>query len=347
MLDFIYKVFLLLKGDPKTSIARYILYSGVALSGIGTIIVRYKNNNETIFFEFIDDMSYLGNILIILGVFLLVIRFFQLKRNAVTLAYGKGMGKKMDSNEPKYALPKYEQYDAIDLNLGDINSYDKNEVIKYYNFFKKLTEDRTFNKNSKKLYVGSLGSFPYLFLTGSLFVDAYSQINLLDYERHGSGEGGKWYSIGAKFSTENVKHVIYNSQEQTLEEKIHALKNSDAEEIGIALAYTFPIYKESISDQTLQENTIYLKNSFGYKHDSLCSESLQKDLLNELSVIMGSLSSSKKKIHLFVSAQASFCINIGKSYMKNAHGTLVLHNYNNKEGTYDWSIEFSQGNIII
>jgi len=71
----------------------------------------------------------------------------------------------------------------------------------------------------------------------------------------------------------------------------------------------------------------------------------QKKLLSDISVIMNTLGKDRpRKIHLFASAQASFCMALGKNYMPNAHHGVVLHNYSRQRG-YDWSVIYEDDQI--
>lgn len=342
IMNFILKIFELLKSDPEISITKYLIGVGLATNGIGSIIYYYQDNSSQHILSYSSGFDITGYILIFVGLAILIRRYFTMKNNAVTLAYGIGI-ENMDIHIPIQAVPKYERFDCIKINLATIDSYDRDKVIDNYKFNKTLIEQRIQNRNSAKVYVGALGSFPYLFLLGTLFRNAYSNIVILDYDRHAQG-GGKWYKL-PPMNENNLKvcHELMYS-DMSIEDKINELNNSSSGEVGIALSYTFTVNKEAIPSQ-LQGNTLYLKNSLGIGHDKLTNEEAQKALLNELSAYIATLWNQHKKVHLFVSAQSSMCINIGKSYMNNAHGVLVLHNYENNSKTYNWSIEFDRGNV--
>jgi hypothetical protein len=336
MMNFILKIFELLKSEPKTAIAKYLIGIGVILLAGGSFY--YKSAEH--FLKYDNAGNIIGYVFLFGGLALLILRYFTIKNNAVTLAYGIGM-ENMDIYAPLEAIPKYERFEHNPITLQKIDSYDKNSVIENYNFNKTLISERIQNKNSKKVYVSSLGSFPYLFLLGSLFRNAYSEVITLDFDRHKS----KWYKLPA-FSEkkENITHILMY-EDMTIGEKINELNNLDIAEVGIALSYTFEVNKHAISSN-LQNHTLYLTHSYGAGHDKLSNEDAQKELLQELSGYIATLGNTHKKIHLFVSAQASMCINIGKIYMNNAHGILVLHNYDNPSKSYNWYVEFNQGKVI-
>ena len=339
LMNFILKIFELLKSDTQTKIAKYIMGVGLALvAGIGTLSYTYKGHT----LSYTNEVNILGYVFLIVGFSLLLYRYFSVQKNPVSLAYGKGI-ENMDIHSPVEAIPKYERFDCISLDIKEINSYDKNETMDDYTFNKRLLENRIQNKNSKKIYVGALGSFPYLFLLGSLFRNTYSNVQVLDYNRH--KDGGKWYKLPLVYEGKKViTHKIISSNSKSIKETITDFNNSENNEVGIALGYTFSINKNAIPE-TLKENTLFLETSLGTEHDILSSEEVQTKLLKELSNYMASLWNGHKRIHLFVSAQSSMCLNIGKMYMNNAHGKLIIYNYDNDSKSYNWSLEFNKGNI--
>jgi len=84
----------------------------------------------------------------------------------------------------------------------------------------------------------------------------------------------------------------------------------------------------------------------GIGHYLLNSEKTQQFLIDELLQFIQKLSKNGKRIHLFVSAQTSFCINLGKRYQDNVTGTVILHNYDAGLKSYTWGIEFNKGDCL-
>jgi len=247
----------------------------------------------------------------------------------------------MNNKSPESALPRREKYKTIVKNLKRINSYNKDEVLDDYKFNKTLLGERVENKESVKVYIAALGSFPYLFLLGALVRNAYSNVKFIDFNRY--KDGGKWYILPPfKTTNKQLTHkLLYNQNNTTIEDEINRLNKNDSD-VGIALGYTFPIKKEVIPSP-LKNNTLYLTSSVETRHDILSSEESQEALLKDISYYLNRLSKPNKNIHLFVSAQSSMCMNIGKHYMDNAHGSVILYNYNNETKTHDWGIKFSKG----
>ena len=336
--NFIIKFFELWKSDTITSIGKYLIGTGIVLlTGIGIFNVAY----EGVAFQYSDEGNIIGYLFLLSGFIVIIYRTFT-KKNTVTLVYGRGL-ENMNNHSPIEAIPPYLHFDCIEVNLKEINSYKRDKLIENFNFNKQLMADRILNKNSKKVYIGALGNLPYLFLLGSLFRNAYSEVITLDFNRYKS----KWYKLPSFYEKEIlITHKEISKKDKSIEEIILEFNDNDNNEVGIALGYTFATNKNAIPE-VLKNNTLFLETSFDRGHDILSSEEVQTKLLKELSSYMASLWEGHDKIHLFVSAQSSMCINIGKNYMNNAHGVLVLYNYDNNLKSYNWNIEYDRGKIIL
>lgn len=220
-----------------------------------------------------------------------------------------------------------------------IDTYKQDEVIKAYNLSKDNINHRTMNNNVENTYIAGLGGFPHLFVCGSLFGSAYaSNITVLDYDRDNS----KWYTL--PLVGESAKYVLLNNKDKSLKETISKLLKGNSEDIGIAICNTFSIDKKSIPNN-MKNKTIFIEPNIGRDFDSVDNKTAQDSLIKQLSLIMGEMSNTKKRIHLFVAARASFCIKLGIGYMPQTHGKVVLHNYNKITKKRDWAIELVDGEV--
>jgi hypothetical protein len=332
--NFVFKVFDLIKGDTKAKIGSLLLLAGATLQ------INFVIEPDKYTFSISDGTDIISMLLTIIGASLLIHRYFTIKDDSITLFYGATLSN-MNNKSPESALPRREKYKTIVKNLKRINSYDKNEVLNDYQFNKTLLGERVENKESVKVYIAALGSFPYLFLLGALARNAYSNVKFLDFNRY--KDGGEWYILPPfKTTDKQLAHKLqYNQNNTTIEDEINRLNKNDSD-VGIALGYTFPVKKEAIPS-SLQNSTLYLTSSEDTRHDILSSEEAQELLLKDISYYLNILSKPKRSIHLFVSAQASMCMNMGKHYMDNAHGNIILYNYNNETATHDWAIKFNKG----
>lgn len=334
---FIVKLF---RTDIKVSIARTLLSSGVLLAAGGpTYNIFFRKDDIEVQLQ-VDNTGYilfgLGIILIIISMFMLINFYKSVSKNSYL--YFSPLLKGMDSEMPIYAVDKEDKYSVTTQNIGgNVDSYRREDVVDEYQYLKKSFEKRIDHSESKKVYMAVIGSFPYMYLLGTLLRNGHIQSLIMDY----SNSKQEWYVL-QPFGPES-HHVVTNTS-NSLDDEIDNLAHNSSSDIGIALSYTYEIFPNTIP-QTLQNNTLYLKNSFGLGHYLLSSEETQQSLIDELLQFIQRLSQNGKTIHLFVSAQASFCVNLGRRYQDNVTGEIILHNYNSENKLYDWSIKFSRGNV--
>lgn len=213
-----------------------------------------------------------------------------------------------------------------------IDTYSPDEVIKAYQVSEDNIKNRTMNKSVKNTYLAGLGSFPHLFACGSLFGSGYaSNVTILDYDRNNT----KWYKL--PLLGKYTKYILVNDV-INLEDKISNLIRDNDKDVGIAICNTFSIIKESIPEY-LREKTIFIEPDLGKGIDIADNKYTQDLLIKQLVHIMGELSNTKQRIHLFVSARASFCINLGRAFMPRTHSTVILYNYSNDTKDRDWAIQ--------
>ncbi len=275
-------------------------------------------------------------IFLLIGLLMMIDLYLKDTKKSTVLFYSLGIPN-MNIHSPENAVPARYRLN-FDNRKESINSYDKNTVKTKIAKYKEYFESRFEDSDTQKIYVAALGGFPYLFLLGMLFRNGYSKVEVLDFKRF--DHEGKWYALD-RYSDSSATHKLLYEQGLTIENEIERIKTSSNSEAAIALAYTFPIEKDRIPAQ-LKNDTLFLKNSLGIGHDKLSNHSLQNDLLQELSYYLGSIGNRKEKIHLFVSAQASMCINIGKILMDNGHPNIIVHNYNVNSRSYDWSLSVNE-----
>lgn len=248
---------------------------------------------------------------------------------------------KLDSEESfKNSFLPEEGRTNLSKTQRKINTYNKKDVIENYQYDNKHEiKPRAKNKNVENTYIAGLGGFPHLYLMGSNFGSAYAQnITVLDFNR----EKHTWYV--AHKGGSKLKYKI-NFEEITVEDKINELKYNGNDEVGIAISNSFTIERSSIPKE-LVNDTLFLVLEDLPDINNVEGEITQQSLLEQLTNIMGELSNTKNKIHLIVSARASFCINLGIRYMPKTYPSIVLHNYNKDTKQRDWSIELKNCEIV-
>lgn len=280
----------------------------------------------------------LGILFLLIGASILYKTYLKQASSCVTIYYGN-MLKQGDFKVPEYAMEKDDRINIDKRKLDPIDSYNKEEVIDDYKHRLRTFKNRTYHDEARKIYIASLGSIPYLFLLGTLIRNGHIQNEILDYNR----DSDKWYrldSIGDKLT----HTLMYKDDAMTIDEKIDELCNSTSESVGIALSYTYQIDKSSLPSE-LRDNTIFLTHGLGFGNDRINNKQAQASLLNELSVYIDRLKSLNKEVNLFVSAQASFNVRLGKRYQDNTMGEIKVYNFNGSTRKYDWFISFNAGSV--
>jgi len=341
-MNVIERLILLWKGDPWLKTGKGIFYMSLAsISGIFPELTTVVFKIPISFASSISTVcTFIAPIGCLTGLTLVGLRYFKMNSNPPVLYYGQGM-ENMDDNPPVNALPLVDRGFARVEWLGSIDSYDKVILLKKLEYYGNLFEEKTKHKNAPKLYLAALGSFPYLFVLGSFLKNAHNTVRIVEHARNATG-GNKWHLLD-KHSDDKITHTVQGDENLPYMSAVKELNSNDSPEVGIALSYTFEIARSDLPEE-LRDSTIILETSLGHGIDKLSNESIQQKLLSELSVILNVLGKNRQRVHLFVSAQASMCINIGKCYQDNVHPELVLYSYTRDQG-YNWSISYNQGKL--
>lgn len=344
VINFVYRLLEFLRMDFTKQLTIVALGYGVTLLSGFDLSATIKNNTFTL----TSDTSYLTNIvgisLIIFSLAIGISKIIAASKKPSVMFYLYGL-KHMGKNAPVYAMSKIDRLHALKNEFNAMGSYSKEIVKKEYGHYQWSIENRINHNNIDKIYLCGLASIPMLFLFGSLFRNAHSEheIQLVEFFRFKT-KGWKTLDI----NDENnilIEHILDDIENTTKDKEISRLINSKSNEVGIALFYTASINKNAIPDNLINE-TLYLKTSLGVKHEVVSSKEAQTKLIQELVQLFTKFfDSGKTKIHLFISAQSTFVINLGMSYQDNMHGTLVVYNYDNNEN-YNWCVEYKKGEII-
>jgi hypothetical protein len=318
------------KGDKYFKFASLLLIGGFSLFGFGLIHITNGEYSLVLFEESSIYEQIIGLILIAISLIIVYSRMSKEKLKRHFLFYVSDKGFNTEDKIPEAAVLKEHRYGLLPYEKN-IDTYTKEEVLKAYIISKDNIDNRTHNKSIDTTYIAGLGSFPHLYLCGTFFGSAYaSKIEIVDYNRD-----AKIWELAKPLGIKS-NYIIPNS-EQTVKQRVKELMDNSCDDIGIAVANTFPIDKTSIPDY-IKDYMIYLEPNHGRGKDCCNNKQTQVALLTQLNDIIAELSNKKKKIHLFVSARASFCINFGTYYMPRTYSTLILHNYDNKTQERNWSI---------
>ncbi len=350
VLNFFLKIMELWKGYFWVKVGIALVVTGAGLFG-GNLLnysFRYEYGNFSVVSEapsLLQSMA--GFLLITVGLFFIFSQYIKQSKEPPKFVYLRGI-QNMSNLTPLYAMsPLDKAFGAEPIAPPFCDSYIKENVVAEYNHFRRTFGDHTLTSSTKKIYIAALGSFPFLFLSGTYFRNSNKETIILDSDRNNDNRWHRLHQFDTRETTLISQSNISIDVPAAVNNLIDRLKSTDItnRDVGIALSFTFQIRQEDIPEE-LRVKTLFLTLNDGCGHNKLDSEEAQNKIVGKLSGIFNTFSKDFDRIHLFVASQASFQIRLGRNYMDNSHGTLTLHNYNNDIRGYDWSVNFKRGEIV-
>ena len=336
------------KGDTQSKIALGILSAGVIILGSAqfNLLAFSKSNagDEKIISASTGDselyVQIIGMALILIGVFLAIHRYYTLNKASdtknIALFFMPGFDN-INDNLPIYALPSNEQKKIKEVKFKKISSYSVDEIIKEYSFYARMVNDRLEHNDVEKAYLVALGSVPFLYLMGTLFRNGHLPIRVLEHER----SSDKWHLLDDIGSGESLQ---YGCSQTIGEEALSTVKANSKNEIAFSISFTNKILESELPIE-FNSHTLNVKLASGYRFDAIPTEPVQDEIVKEIAHTITVLAKKADKVHLFICAQASIVLKLGKLYQDNMSGRVVIHNYDSGSHKYNWAIEFYQGNI--
>lgn len=350
MLNQIVRVLERFKGDTPSKIGFGILSIGAMLIGgipfIFSTIVRNSNGDERVFTVSASDAEWyvqiLGFVLVVCGFCLLIHRYHILHKQSdkqnVGLFFIPGFDN-INETIPKDVLPKIEQTKIKEIKFKKISSYEIDKIIEEYTFNVRLVKDRLEHSEVEKAYIAALGSIPFLYLTGTLFRNGHLPTRILEHDR----STDKWHLLSDFGPTETLEYKFeHTSDNQALSE----VQSNSRNEIGLSISFSNEVVESELPTE-LQGHTLKVKLKSGFRFDAIPTESVQDEIVKELAHTITTLAKKAGKTHLFICAQASIILKLGKLYQDNMSGIVVIHNYYPNQRCYNWAIEFNRGELSI
>lgn len=236
---------------------------------------------------------------------------------------------------PSEVLDKAEQRlarEPIELSIEESSSYDHSGQVTRYNaelcvdLFKRFI----LHNDCQKLYIGGLARIPFLVAYGAFLRNITSQVLYFDkFHRKGNWNLLNQENCDIKFS--NYKLIT------------DANENGD---IGVAIGFSAPISNEQLPIQLAGFTTILKPNTNIARNLIKNQENLEqiseavRDIIDELS-----RQPTCKRIHLFLSVQSSFAIELGRRYQEGTQCNWVIHNYDFDQKKYNWALELSKSEV--
>lgn len=346
LLNQIIRVWERIKGDIPTRIALNILSFGVVLlggSGIGYIasLSYTSSNGDTLKLELnIGDIcmtvAVLGVLLTLTGLIMATKRFRILEAAGnlkdTALIFFPGFPN-MNDQIPVDALPKNIQSKIINVHFDKMDSYNPETLTAKYSFNTETIKQRISHSGTKTAYLAALGSIPYLYLTGTLFRNGHLHLRVLEHDRNED----KWHLLDTAGMPKSLAYQYTDKTDRN--EILQVIESSHSEDVGVAISFTNKIRPCELPEM-IRDRTISVGLNSEFEFDALPCESVQDEIVNEIAHFLTSISKCTSRIHLFICAQASIAIKLGRLYQNGMMGEIVIHNYDAPSKSYNWAIHF-------
>ena len=181
----------------------------------------------------------------------------------------------------------------------------------------------------EKIYIGGLARIPFLVAYGK-FLRNVSNIHYFD-----------------KINTTSNWRLLDDEDlglgMRIPEHRPNANSNGD---IGIALGFSTSICEAHLP-ASLKDSVLFVRPTTSPKRNLLLNQDNLHRLSDNLLSIIDELSGKHtvKKIHLFLSVQSSFAIEIGRKFQEGVHKPWVIHNFNATLGQYEWALELTESGV--
>ena len=215
------------------------------------------------------------------------------------------------------------------INIGMIEDNDSlNRQIQYYNSEKQidLYNRFIFNDEVEELYVCGVSRIPFLVaygycLKGNIFLKYIER-------EHGTNKSFFLDDENKKIDIVKINKGIMPSEDGN---------------IGIAIGFTSKI-RESQLPNELKKHTLFIEPSLEESRLLIRNQDNLVQIVKKIQKIIDDFSSNEscKKIHLFLSVQTSFAVELGRHFQEGIHKNWVIHNFDGTDGKYSWALELSK-----
>jgi hypothetical protein len=239
----------------------------------------------------------------------------------------------MNDQIPTVALPKNIRSKIINVQFDKMNSYNPEAIISKYSFNAETIKQRVYHSASKTAYLAALGSVPFLYLTGTMFRNGHLNLKVLDHDRNED----QWHQLDVAGSPKELSFLYDGKTDR--DSILEAMGKSHFEDIGIAISFTNRILPSELPT-TLCKQTVLIGLNSKFEFDALPCESVQNEIVEEIAHFLTSITKYTSTIHLFICAQASVVIKLGRLYQDGMMGNIMIHNYDSSSKSYNWAIYF-------
>lgn len=312
---------------PSTPIFA-IAFSLYLPNEIKLVGIDFTSNDISIFTVILGVISF-G-----LGVFLIFKDIGNLARHTAKV-FITGMNGTTD-RFPSELLAKSEKRDAretVVLSIPEPEELNLEKQILVYNSERYVNLYNRFilHNDCSRVYLGGLARVPFLVAYGACFSSVSAKVIYFDKYHRGS----EW-----KLLNDEDENVVFDSFD------IGQLQPNENGDIGIALSFSNEIKAEHVPSW-VRFNTLIVKSNRPIGKNLIKNQENLHNIADTFKSMIDELSNKVgcKKIHLFLSVQTTFALEIGRKYQEGTHKNWVIHNFNAQNGSYEWAIEINKASI--
>lgn len=337
--------------DPFVKVGLGLIALGILPLGSG-IAMHVKLSKEKLsqFVPFVDAIEltwsevntfalWFGMIISSLGliscIIALIIYSRSLRKKDVAVFVFLGFDNLNDPDLRKL-LSAQDRFKHVNVDIPKINSRNKTEFMSHCEHIKYIINRRVNHKATESGHLFALGSTPSLYAFGSFFRDGHIPLTIYDFKRTDNVFIPlNDYPSGSKLIFKYNDNGIDNLNEATL------INDAD---VALSISFTSEVMIDDLP-VVLRNNVVDVSLSDGYKYYSLPEEEEQKNIALQITHIISSLKNRSRKVHLFISAQASMVTRLGTLYQQGMHGEIEIYQWNPVSREYEWSISVN-GDVI-
>ncbi len=276
---------------------------------------------------------YLSVIMAVIGSALIYSEWNQTVRHTAKVLISSLPGQSLDfPNEVLDPTEKEFCREPMVLGVSQISTEDVEKQIRRYNaeLEVEMFKRHILHEKCQKLYIGGLARVPFLVSYGAMLRNTSAKIIYFE----------KFHRDG-KFALLDEPNKQISLNEISLNEKVSP--NGD---VGIAIGFTTPIHQTQLPE-SIREFTTIISSSSGSERNLIKSQDNLHQLSDSVTQFIDAASALPgcKKVHLFLSVQSTFAIEIGRRFQEGVHKNWVIHNFDPITGTYNWALELSKSGL--
>lgn len=182
------------------------------------------------------------------------------------------------------------------------------------------------HEKCQKLYIGGLARVPFLVSYGAMLRNSSAKIVYFE----------KFHREG-KFVLLDEPNKQISLKETSLNKKVSP--NGD---IGIAISFTTPIQLTQLPE-FIKDYTTIISSSVGSERNLIKNQDNLHQLSHSIAQLIDTVSALPgcERVHLFLSVQSTFALEIGRRFQEGIHKNWIIHNFDPICNSYNWAVKLS------